>query len=177
MIRALFLLFIVFCTAEAAFSRTVSFETIQSYHDKKAQNLIMNYGLDGQVDLSVTISPRKDQAPEEVRQKIQIPGILLGGIEDTEGNPAVGAYDILEDLKNYTREITIVKKRPISEEEITAFQAGIRDQLVLREDETINVQDTTFTWSKAAQFWSYDLQKSIYDSLFSTKYWSWLFFF
>jgi len=167
------LLFIVLFTYTAK-AQLVPYETIQTFHDKKAKNLTLNYGLEDQVDISINLAPRNKEslnAPVS-NQKIQIPGILLGGIDAIGADNVIGAYELISDFKNYSREVKIIKKRPVSDEEIRALQAGIRDQLFLRDDESISIQDNTFNWAKASQFWSQDLQKTIYESIFSTKYWS-----
>lgn len=159
-------------------AKPVPFSEIQKFHEDRAQEILKNYGLSNKLDLSVLISPRsKESLNIEDKKKVQIriPGILLGGIQEEEGpEQTIGIFEIVDSLKYYKREVSVIKKAKVSDEEMAALQSGIREFLSLQADEEIKVKDNIFNFTEAMKNWQSDFKESIYTSLFKSSYWIWI---
>ncbi|MGH1468442.1 MAG: hypothetical protein ACRBBP_06145 [Bdellovibrionales bacterium] len=158
-----------------AFAGGVSFEVMQNFHDKRAVLLLQNYGLEREAEISVLLSPvDMELASKESNAKVRLPGLLLGGIESLDPQQAASVLGVIQALKEYKRSVTIVKKRSISDSDMKALQAGIREYLALRADEIINVKDSSFSLGGALKNWRGDLGESVYTSFFKSNLWAWV---
>lgn len=174
--KILFGIILLLGSSISASAGTIYFEDLQKFHDQRVNTLIQNYGMSDDLEASVVLSPSKTAAGEDKvteDTRIRLPGLLIGGIEEV-GPENVTIFEIIQSLKNYQRAVTIVQKRSVSEEEIEAVKAGLREYLALRADEVISVQDKRFSFGNAIKNWSRDLSESVYTSLFKNQFLAWI---
>lgn len=154
----------------------VPFNMVKEFHQDRVSVIKRNYGLENDLDISILIVPKEMKTLNAFRsnRKIKLPGILLGGIE-AERNPAtIGMYEIISDLKNYKREVTVIKKRTVSDEEVQALILSLKEHLSLRPDEIVRVEDRTFKFDQAMKNWKSDFKESLYQGTFKSSIWAWV---
>lgn len=156
--------------------QAVPFETIQEFHDTRLNSILSNYGLEDRLEISVLISPTKMKTLNRRRRryKIRIPGILLGGIQEPEDPLTPGLFEIMDSLKHYKRDVTVVKNRRVSKKEMKTVLTAIREYLDLRPEESLQVVDNVFKFDKAMLNWREDLKEAFYQSTFRSSYWTWI---
>ncbi len=158
-----------------AFAGSISFEDMQEFHDKRTVLLLQNYGLEKEAEISVLLSPiNMEEVSDAGNSRVRLPGLLLGGIEGLDSQQTASVLDIIQSLKDYKRSVTIVKKRSVSDQDISALKSGIREYLALREDEAINIQNRQFSLGNALRNWRGDLGESVYTSFFRSQLWAWV---
>ncbi len=171
-----FLLVMIIFFTNIVFAQPVPFEKIQDFHNDRVEVIKKNYGLEEDVDVSVLLSLNEMKSLNvfSKKQSIKLPGLLLGGIQVERDPATIGMFEIISDLSNYKREVTVVKKKQVSDEEIQALILSLKEHLSLRPDETVRVEDKSFKFDVAMKDWKTDLKKSLYESTFKSAAWTWV---
>ena len=151
-----------------AFGMRSDYETVSKYHKEEIQQLLKDYTLEDSLTIRVELK-RKDEkeAPEKF---VSIPGLY----QKTGDSPDSKIENV---LNLYERKVVFIKKREISEEEMTLVKSSLTERLFLPEATAFTALDDTRKVGDAVKNIKSDFVFGAYNTLIKNGQFLWILIF